>query len=129
MPPFVENLLSHQSYNPQLLLKNLRLDSPPFRFALRVSIGVLAALLIGMAFRDLGSHTDWIVLTVIIIMKPAFALTKQRNTERLSGTLIGCLLAFVICSLTSSHWVYGAIAAISLFLIPALVMINYPSSA
>jgi uncharacterized membrane protein YccC len=125
LPPFVRHMLSRQSYSPKLLLENFRLDSPPFRFALRVSIAVLIGLVITMAFPVLGAHAYWIVLTIIIIMKPAFALTKQRNIERLSGTLIGCLMALAVCTLTNSHTVYALVAGLSLFLIPAFILFNY----
>jgi len=125
LPPFPSEMLSRQSFSPRLLLTNLRLDSPPFRFALRVSIAVMIGLLTGLAFPDLGAHAYWIVLTIIIIMKPAFALTKQRNHERLTGTLMGCLLALGICTITANHWVYGVVAAVSLFLIPSFILMNY----
>lgn len=58
-------------------------------------------------------------------MKPAFALTKQRNIERLSGTLIGCLIALAVCALTTHHVVYAVLASVSLFLIPAFIFLNY----
>ena len=125
LPPLPAGMLSRQSYSPRLLWQNLRLDSPPFRFALRVSIAVLLGSLIGVAFPQLGAHAYWIVLTIIIIMKPAFALTKQRNYERLSGTLIGCLIAFALCSLTTNHVVLGVVIGVSLLLIPTFMFINY----
>src|SRR5690606_38358502 len=31
----------------------------------------------------------WILLTIMVILKPGFSLTKQRNFQRLIGTLIG----------------------------------------
>ncbi|HEY7805124.1 MAG TPA: FUSC family protein, partial [Orrella sp.] len=125
LPPLPAGLLSRQSYSPRLLWQNLRLDSPPFRFALRVSTAVLIGLLIGVAVPELGEHAYWIVLTIIIIMKPAFAQTKQRNYQRLSGTLIGCLIAFVLCSLTTNHMLLGMVIGVSLLLIPAFMFINY----
>jgi uncharacterized membrane protein YccC len=38
----------------------------------------------------------WILLTVIVIMKPGYSLSKQRNFERLLGTLIGVGLGWGI---------------------------------
>lgn len=36
-----------------------------------------------------GHHSYWILLTILVILKPAFSLTKQRNIQRLIGTLCG----------------------------------------
>jgi uncharacterized membrane protein YccC len=36
-----------------------------------------------------SSHSYWILLTILVISKPGFSLTKQRNYERLFGTIIG----------------------------------------
>jgi len=37
------------------------------------------------------------VLTIVIILKPNFSTTKQRLSDRLIGTIVGCLLtAFIL---------------------------------
>src|SRR5690606_8124958 len=44
----------------------------------------------------------------LVIMKPGFALTRQRNGWRLTGTLIGCALALVILNrFQSSYTLFG----------------------
>jgi uncharacterized membrane protein YccC len=43
-----------------------------------------------------GHHSYWILLTIIIILKPGFSLTKQRNFERLTGTIAGGLIGLLI---------------------------------
>jgi uncharacterized membrane protein YccC len=117
--------LSRQSFRPKLLTSNLRLDSPPFRFALRVTIGVAIGLAIGMAVPQIGAHAYWIVLTIIIILKPAFSLTKQRNNARLIGTLLGCGLAFGILKLTDDPYWLGVILVLSLISTLSLMLLNY----
>jgi uncharacterized membrane protein YccC len=42
------------------------------------------------------SHGYWTALTIAVILKPSFAITRQRRADRLVGTLIGCLLTAVI---------------------------------
>lgn len=119
------DFLSRQSFNPRLLSSNLRLDSPPCRFALRVALATAIGLTAGLVLPGLGEHGYWIVLTIIIIMKPAFSLTKQRNNARLIGTLIGCGLAFVLFSLTDDiTWLLGALL-ISLVSGFAFLLVNY----
>jgi len=43
-----------------------------------------------------GHHSYWVLLTTIVILKPGFGLTKQRNAERLIGTIAGGLLGVLI---------------------------------
>jgi uncharacterized membrane protein YccC len=42
------------------------------------------------------AHGYWIVLTIVIILKPNFSATKQRMADRLIGTVIGCLITMLI---------------------------------
>jgi uncharacterized membrane protein YccC len=105
-----------QSFRLKLLANNLRGDSPPFRFAVRVSLAVTIAMIVGMFMPATGAHGYWIVLTIIIIMKPAFSLTKKRNGERVVGTLIGCALTYMLLSVTTQPDILLGVFAISLIL-------------
>jgi len=121
----LSDFLSRQSFSPRLLSSNLRLDSPPFRFALRVSLAAAIGLGIGLAFPQLSAHSYWIVLTIVFIMKPAFSLTKQRNRARLIGTLLGCALAFSLLYLTTDPWILTAVMIGSLVVGFSFVLLNY----
>jgi uncharacterized membrane protein YccC len=117
--------LSRQSFNPRLFTSNLRLDSPPFRFSLRVCMAVAVGLAIGLAIPQIGPHAYWIVLTIVIIMKPGFALTRQRNTARLVGTLIGCGLAFLLFYVTVNTHVLLTTLIVSLIAGFSFMLLNY----
>lgn len=83
--------ISHQDFDIKLFKENLSFKSSIFRHSLRVAI----ISLIGFSmvhFLPLGHHSYWILLTIIVITKPSFSLTKQRNYERIIGTLIGGLI-------------------------------------
>jgi len=86
--------ITHQDRDPKLLKDNLTLKSNTFRHALRLSIATIAGYIISKFF-PLG-HSYWILLTIIVILKPAYSLTKKRNYERLLGTLSGATIGFVI---------------------------------
>jgi uncharacterized membrane protein YccC len=79
-----------------LLLSNLQFKSNIFRYSLRMAIAMLAGYALSLFF-PLG-HSYWILLTVVVILKPAYALTTRRNAERLAGTLAGGL-AGLLCLL------------------------------
>ncbi len=80
--------------NSRLLLSNLSWQSNIFRYSVRMMLAVIAAYGISLMF-TIG-HSYWIVLTVVVILKPAYALTRKRNMERLSGTFAGGLLGIGI---------------------------------
>jgi uncharacterized membrane protein YccC len=43
-----------------------------------------------------GSHSYWILMTVTVMLKPGFSLTRQRNVERIVGTLAGGALGAAV---------------------------------
>jgi uncharacterized membrane protein (TIGR01666 family) len=87
-------LINTQNISWQLLLDNLTLDSNTFRHAVRVSIATVAGYIISR-FLSIG-HSYWILLTIIVILKPTYSLTQKRNYERLWGTASGALLALLL---------------------------------
>ena len=90
----VEEFVAHTEVNKKLVLDNLNFNADIFRHALRVSIATLAGYIIS-GFLPFG-HGYWILLTIIVIMKPVYSLTKQRNIQRLLGTLGGALIGLLI---------------------------------
>ena len=86
--------IAHQEITPEIFFNNINLQSGTFRHALRVTIAVLIGYLFSLFF-TIG-HSYWILLTIIVILKPAYSLTKQRNSDRLIGTVCGVLIGVVI---------------------------------
>jgi uncharacterized membrane protein (TIGR01666 family) len=89
-----EQFVAHQDMDRKLILDNLTLDSNIFRHSLRVSLATIAGYIISR-FLPFG-HGYWILLTIIVILKPVYSLTKKRNFERLMGTLGGALVGLVL---------------------------------
>ncbi len=135
----LNRFLSRQKWRLGMLTSNLRSDSPHFRYALRVAIAALLAMTVAAILgalpllRDvapgIAAHGYWIILTVIIIMKPGFALTRQRNGWRVTGTLIGCAAALGLFTLTHSSTTLLAILVVCSILGYSLVQVNYMLSA
>ncbi|GAB3248452.1 FUSC family membrane protein [Larkinella harenae] len=93
--------VSHQEIDPKLILNSLTLDSSIFRHSLRVTIGCLVGFVVAKLIAY-GHHGYWILLTVSVILKPAFSLTKQRNYERIIGTVAGGLIGVALLTFISS---------------------------
>jgi len=95
----VERFITHQDFDLKVLIDNLSFDSDIFRHSLRVAIVSLTGYLVSKSL-PLGHHSYWILLTILVILKPGFSLTKQRNYQRLIGTFIGgiagaCIVLFI----------------------------------
>ena len=84
-------LINTQNITWQLIKDNLTLDSNTFRHAVRVSIATVIGYIISR-YLSVG-HSYWILLTIIVILKPTYSLTQKRNYQRLWGTAAGALLA------------------------------------
>lgn len=119
--------LTLQEYRLNVLIQNLSLDSTLFRHALRFAIAIVLAYLLGFLL-DI-QNTYWILLTIVVIMRPSYGLTKERSKDRIIGTLIGAAVAVGIVLLTQNVVVYSVLAIVSLILAFALIQQNYKSAA
>jgi len=92
----LSKFVSHQDYGIKFLRNNLNMESGNFRHAVRVALVMLIGYLVSKLF-PFGHHSYWILLTILVILKPGFSLTKKRNYERLIGTVAGGLAgAFIL---------------------------------
>ncbi|UIR56652.1 FUSC family protein [Sphingobacterium sp. SRCM116780] len=74
---------------------NIALDSTYFRHAIRMAIVMSLSYFIAKTFQ-ISENIYWILLTIMVILKPGFGLTKERNIQRLMGTIIGGLIGSFI---------------------------------
>ncbi|WP_432714538.1 FUSC family membrane protein [Pedobacter sp.] len=82
-----DKFVTRQKIDVKLVLDNLTFKSSTFRHALRVAIVMLVGFVVSKVLPF--SHSYWILLTILVISKPGFSLTKQRNYERIIGTIVG----------------------------------------
>jgi uncharacterized membrane protein YccC len=87
--------LTQQRYSVGILVSHLRWSSPIFRYALRVAMAISVGL-VSAEWLPYQSHGYWTALTIAVVLKPTFSMTRQRRADRLVGTLIGCMLTAVI---------------------------------
>ena len=87
--------VTSQDYAPHVFLDNLSFSSTVFKHALRVSAMCLLGFMVAK-FISTGHHSYWILLTIIVILKPGFSLSKQRNYQRLIGTVSGGIIGIGI---------------------------------
>lgn len=87
--------VSHQPFNLKILKDNFNFKSSIFKHSLRVALACLFGFILTKLIAY-GEHSYWVILTISVILKPAFSLTKQRNVQRLIGTVIGGIIGAVI---------------------------------
>jgi uncharacterized membrane protein (TIGR01666 family) len=87
--------VTHQDYALHIFFDNLSFGSAAFKHALRVSLVCLIGFIIAKNFA-IGHHSYWVLLTIIVILKPGFSLSKQRNYQRLIGTISGGVIGIAI---------------------------------
>ncbi|MBD0376596.1 MAG: FUSC family protein, partial [Flavisolibacter sp.] len=92
--PELQKFVSHQSLDPKILWNNLNFSSTAFKHSLRVAIACGVGFVIAKAI-SLGHHSYWIIMTIIFMVKPSYGLTKERNWQRILGTLIGVVPAML----------------------------------
>ncbi len=85
-----EKFITRQKFDFNLFRENLSYKSSTFKHALRVTVVMLLGFLVSLIFEF--SHSYWILLTILVISKPGFSLSKERNYQRLIGTTIGAFI-------------------------------------
>lgn len=103
---------------------NLTLKSDFFRHAMRLSIVMTIGYLIANIF-EFGNHSYWILLTIGVILKPGFSLSKKRVFQRLTGTFIGGIGGVIIIILIQDPTARFFILLLFMVLSFSLIRKNY----
>ncbi|MEO7048726.1 MAG: FUSC family protein, partial [Ferruginibacter sp.] len=88
------NYAETQDLRPAIFFNNLNFQSNIFRHSVRVTVALLVGYLTSLVFHI--GHSYWILLTIVVILKPAYSLTKRRNKDRLIGTVLGIVSGAVL---------------------------------
>lgn len=78
------------SMSPRQLLRHFTLSSPVARHAVRIGAAMGCGYILIRAIPQLN-HGTWILLTVAVILRAQYSVTRQRRNDRLIGNLIGCV--------------------------------------
>jgi len=132
----------HGNYSPAKFFDEVSLSSNLFRHSLRVSLAMLAGF--ASSFLLPVGHAYWIILTIAVILKPSYAITKKRNTDRLLGTIGGLITGTLIIFLpltpagvfmimciamlasfsTWRHWYSFSVFTLTVYLLLALQLLQ-----
>src|SRR6201996_5558630 len=108
------------------IFSNLTMASPSFRHALRVTIAVAVGFWLGRLLPLTNAY--WIVMTTVIILKPGYSLTKQRNGQRIIGTLIVCTASILLMMFVKEPHILLIVMFASMVMSYSLLLFNYTAS-
>ncbi|MDT0685774.1 FUSC family protein [Autumnicola psychrophila] len=123
----VSRFITPQDYDPKILVENFNFNSIIFRHSIRLAVVVIIGFSIGIFFSIQNAY--WIILTIAVIMRPNYGLTKDRSKQRIIGTLIGGAIAVGIVYITQNEIVYMVLGIGSLTLAFSLLQRNYRTAA
>ena len=114
-------------FDPKLFWTSLSFRSNIFKHSLRLAVTLMIGYTLGTLFAFQNPY--WILLTIIVIMRPSYGLTKSRSKDRVIGTLIGSAIAVGIVLTIQNTYVFATLALVSLIIAFAMVQKNYKASA
>lgn len=130
---------THQSLRLQPILDNMHMGSAIFRYALRVTLAITIVQAITNAIiifypdnalvSKLITHSHWVTITILLTMRPGFALTRQRTMMRLQGTVVGCLLTLGLFSISGNAIFLTVTMLIAMILGQALIVNHFRSGS
>jgi uncharacterized membrane protein YccC len=123
----LEKFVSPEQINLQLIISNFSLKSTIFRHAIRLVIALILGYVVSLLF-PLG-HGYWILLTIAVIMKPAYSITRQRNVQRLTGTFIGVAIGFGVLFITDRNGPLFIVMLVSMLVAYSFLKLNYAVSS
>lgn len=107
------NLTLFQQRAPQglgVLIRQIDLSSPAMRFGIRLALAMTAGFAITLVFPHFV-HANWIILTIALIMRANYSVTRKRRWDRVTGTLIGCAVAVALILVSPAWFLITAMAA------------------
>ena len=115
--------LPKRSYSLAALGPHFTPASPVLRYSVRLALAMMAGAVVAQFLGNSG-HGNWVLLTISVIMRANYGLTRRRRDDRVVGTLIGCVLAAGAVAWLPAG-VLVAVQGVSLAATHSFVRLNY----
>lgn len=123
----LEKFLTPLYYPWSTLRNNLSFSSTIFRHSLRLTLTIFAGIVIGHLMSV--EKVYWILLTIVVILRPGYGLTKERSYQRIFGTVLGGFIAFGIISVVQDPIIISGFAIVAMLLGFTFTQTNYKVGA
>jgi len=113
-----------KTFEPLAEIRNsLSFGSSNFRHALRLGFATAVGGL--LASTQHLARGYWIPMTAVIVLKPNFGGTVQRSLQRVTGTILGAMIASLIVLTLREEWLLWALLPVLAFATFACRNFNY----
>ncbi|MDV6168082.1 FUSC family membrane protein [Flavobacterium sp. DG1-102-2] len=119
----LEKFLTPDYYPVHTLKENLGFSSTIFRHSMRLTMCIAMGTILSFIFPL--QNVYWILLTIVVIMRPGYGLTKQRSYQRIVGTILGGVIAFAVLSFVHHPVIIGTLTIICMLLGYTFTATNY----
>ena len=119
--------LPQRSYSWATLKQHFTIASPVLRYSIRLAFAMMAGAVIAQFLGDSG-HGNWVLLTIAVIMRSNYGMTKSRRDDRVIGTLIGCIVAAGAVAWLPARALV-AVQGLAVVVIHSFVKLNYRLSS
>lgn len=109
-------LPKEEKLNSKVFFNNFTLKSNQFRHAIRLTLSMILGYAISKIDLFQIHKSYWVLITIIVIMRPAFSVTKHRNIMRIYGTVLGAIASLLIINYISNPIALFVIFTCSLLL-------------
>lgn len=120
----ISKFISHDIFDYKSFRNNLSFKSDIFRHSLRLAIVLVLGFVIAQLL-NFGQHVNWILLTILVILKPGWSLTKERNFQRLVGTIVGGIAGIILLIWIADPTARFFMLLVFMVLTYSLIRINY----
>ena len=110
----LEKFFTPEHYRLKTFTENLNFKSTAFRYALRIALTMFVGLLVGKVITLENEY--WVILTIVVIMRPGYGLTKKRAQSRFLGTLIGGIIGILTLTIIHNTIILSTLAVIAMLL-------------
>ncbi len=111
------------SLAPSQLVRHFTLASPVARHAVRIGAAMGFGYLLIRLVPQLG-HGNWILLTIAVILRAQYSVTRQRRNDRVVGNLLGCVATAGLLRVNMPH-LQLAMIPLAIAVAHAYVRVNY----
>lgn len=105
------------------LRSNLTWRSASLRHAVRIGVVVPAALAATLIWH--GAYTHWVTITLVLVMQPFFAVTRERVLQRVAGSVFGGSVALLLSLLVRTRAHVAGLLPVLGALALAVRQVNY----
>ncbi|MDE1193550.1 MAG: FUSC family membrane protein [Arachidicoccus sp.] len=115
-----------QNYDYKLFFDSFSFSSGMFRHAIRLTVAILIGWVIGNVFKiyNIG-HIYWILMTIVIVVKPAYSQSRKKNIDRIAGTLVGGIISFFIVMTVRNETAIFILVVLATLITCSFSKINY----